>query len=81
MCRKLFLQLLRLIYITIFLAGTAHFEELGYLFYPHITKDIDLSPAAPDSQDYRIINYLTQLWTDFAKTGYHKLDISYQYFL
>lgn len=51
------------------LPGTAHIEELGYLFYPHITKDLGLSPAAPDSEDYRIINCLTQLWTDFAKTG------------
>jgi hypothetical protein len=30
---------------------------------------LGLSPAAPDSEDYRIINCLTQLWTDFAKTG------------
>ncbi|GAB1863195.1 Esterase E4 [Camponotus japonicus] len=51
------------------LPGTAHFEELGYLFYPYIMKDLGLSPAAPDSEDYKIINCLTQMWTDFAKTG------------
>lgn len=51
------------------LPDTAHIEELGYLFYPHMLKDIGLSPAAPDSEDYKIINCLTQMWTDFAKTG------------
>ncbi|XP_029166734.1 esterase E4-like isoform X2 [Nylanderia fulva] len=55
--------------LDIQLPGTAHIEELGYLFYPYMTKDLGLSPAAPESQDYRIINYITQLWTDFAKTG------------
>lgn len=72
-------QFLKLIYciIIFILLGTAHFEELGYLFYPHITKVLGLSPAAPDSEDYRVINCLTQMWTDFAKTGYYR----FKYFL
>lgn len=55
--------------LDIQLPGTAHFEELGYLFYPYLMKDLGLSPAVPDSEDYKIINCLTQMWTDFAKTG------------
>ncbi|KAL6434742.1 hypothetical protein ACFW04_005157 [Cataglyphis niger] len=55
--------------LDIQLPGTSHIEELGYLFHPHLMKDLGLSPAAPDSEDYRIINCLTQMWTNFAKTG------------
>jgi len=35
-------------------------------------KDFDLPPPAPDSEDNKMINCLTQMWTDFAKTGYDK---------
>jgi len=49
------------------LPGPTHFEELGYLFCPSAMKDSGL--PAPDSDDYKMINVLTQLWTDFAKTG------------
>lgn len=51
--------------------GTTHCEELDYLFCPHIIKDLGIPLPTPDSQDYKMINRLTQLWTDFAKTGYH----------
>jgi len=47
----------------------SHGEELGYLFYPNMIKDLGMSPPAVDSEDYKIINHLTQMWTDFAKTG------------
>jgi len=53
----------------------SHSEELCYLFYPAIIKELGLSVPAPDSEDYKVISRLTQMWTDFAKTGYYKLDI------
>ncbi|XP_071651760.1 juvenile hormone esterase-like [Temnothorax longispinosus] len=49
--------------------GVTHTEELAYLFHPYIMKDLGLSPPAVDSEDYKMINCLTQMWTDFAKTG------------
>ncbi|XP_011633044.1 uncharacterized protein LOC105424485 [Pogonomyrmex barbatus] len=55
--------------MKIYLVGVTHFEELGYLFYPHILKNLELPITNPDSKDYKMMNYLTQLWTDFAKTG------------
>ncbi|EFN68478.1 Carboxylesterase UNQ440/PRO873-like protein [Camponotus floridanus] len=49
--------------------GVSHSEELCYLFYPDIIKELGLSVPAPDSEDYKMISRLTQMWTDFAKTG------------
>ncbi|XP_029158375.1 esterase FE4-like [Nylanderia fulva] len=51
------------------LSGTSHFEELGYLFCPLMGQFIDLLPIAHNTSDYKIMEYLTQMWTDFAKTG------------
>ncbi|XP_029169243.1 acetylcholinesterase-like [Nylanderia fulva] len=51
------------------LSGTSHFEELGYLFYPHIGKTFGVLPFARGTPDYKIMEYLTQMWTNFAKTG------------
>ncbi|KAL6434746.1 hypothetical protein ACFW04_005157 [Cataglyphis niger] len=48
--------------------GVTHSEELFYLFYPHMMKHLGVSPLTPDSNDYKIMNRLTQMWTDFAKT-------------
>jgi hypothetical protein len=51
-------------------AGVCHSEELSYLFCPEIRKEFNLSLPKSDSEDYKMINHLTQMWTDFAKTGY-----------
>ncbi|XP_011705300.1 PREDICTED: juvenile hormone esterase-like [Wasmannia auropunctata] len=50
-------------------SGASHSEELGYMFYPNMIKDLGMSPPAVDSEDYKMMNCLTQMWTDFAKTG------------
>lgn len=53
-----------------------HSEELGYLFYPSLMKDMfGMTPHAVDSEEYKMIKCLTQMWTDFAKTGYKKLNL------
>ncbi|KAG5317107.1 ESTE Esterase, partial [Acromyrmex heyeri] len=50
--------------------GATHAEELPYLFYFNMLKKyFDMSPPAIDSEDYKMIKCLTQMWTDFAKTG------------
>lgn len=53
-----------------------HGEDLFYLFHPHMMKDFDLPLPAPNSVDYKMINCLTQMWTDFAKTGCDKFNIT-----
>ncbi|XP_076291110.1 juvenile hormone esterase isoform X2 [Lasioglossum baleicum] len=49
--------------------GATHSEELVYLFYPYVMKLMGLSPPEPGTKDYNVMEYLTQMWTDFAKTG------------
>lgn len=51
------------------LPGVSHAEELSYLFYHDMIKELGLSVSVPGSEDYKMINRLTQMWTDFAKTG------------
>ncbi|XP_018367857.1 PREDICTED: esterase E4-like [Trachymyrmex cornetzi] len=54
---------------SVTLPGVCHGEELFFLFCPQAAKTLNLSLPKPGSKDYKIINYLTQMWTDFAKTG------------
>ncbi|XP_025993146.1 esterase E4 isoform X2 [Solenopsis invicta] len=49
--------------------GACHGEELPYLFHFSVMKDLGISLPAVDSKDGKMINHLTQMWTDFAKTG------------
>ena len=56
----------------------AHAEELGLLFYPSLMKDLGMPLPAIDSKDGKMMNYLTQMWTDFAKTGYKSI---FSYFI
>jgi len=56
-------------FLNVTLPGVTHSEELYYLFYPHMIQDLGFPPLAPDSKDYKIMSRLTQMWTDFAKTG------------
>ncbi|XP_011705534.1 PREDICTED: juvenile hormone esterase-like, partial [Wasmannia auropunctata] len=60
--------------------GASHDEDLAYLFYPNLIKDLGMSPPAIDSEDYKMMNCLTQMWTDFAKTGYEKFNFSFSNF-
>ncbi|XP_063822933.1 carboxylesterase 5A-like [Ostrinia nubilalis] len=47
--------------------GADHGDELFYLFEPVIYQS--LLPLQANSNDYRIINKMTGMWTSFAKTG------------
>ncbi|CAL7940611.1 unnamed protein product [Xylocopa violacea] len=53
---------------NISLPGATHADDLAYLFYPHIIKS-ELLPPEVGSEKHRVIEYFTQMWTDFAKTG------------
>ncbi|XP_076767147.1 juvenile hormone esterase [Xylocopa sonorina] len=48
--------------------GATHADDLEYLFYPHIVKSSMEAPKV-GSEKYRVMEYFTQMWTDFAKTG------------
>lgn len=50
--------------------GTTHAEDLSFLFYPHMLKELNLNPPEPGSEKHKVVEYFTQMWTDFAKTGY-----------
>ncbi|XP_035737133.1 esterase FE4-like [Vespa mandarinia] len=49
--------------------GPTHGDELFYMFYGKFQKYLLLKPHSPGTKDYKIMEYFTQLWTDFAKTG------------
>ncbi|KAG5347377.1 SASB hydrolase, partial [Acromyrmex charruanus] len=49
--------------------GVCHGEDLGFLFCPEAAKMLNLSLPEPGSDNYKVVNYFTQMWTDFAKTG------------
>ncbi|XP_029158365.1 esterase E4-like [Nylanderia fulva] len=53
------------------LPGTSHYEELGYLFDPHVEglQRYKVTPFRHGTPNYKIMEYLTQMWADFAKTG------------
>ncbi|XP_011056898.1 PREDICTED: esterase E4-like [Acromyrmex echinatior] len=56
--------------LNIGLPGVSHTEELGYLFCPKAVKsNSNCTCHKPGSNDYKIVNYLVQMWTNFAKTG------------
>ncbi|KAL0116453.1 hypothetical protein PUN28_009835 [Cardiocondyla obscurior] len=51
------------------LPGVSHDEDIFYLFYPYMMKENNVPPPDFNSEDFKVIDYLTQIWTDFAKTG------------
>ncbi|XP_018362333.1 PREDICTED: para-nitrobenzyl esterase-like isoform X2 [Trachymyrmex cornetzi] len=56
--------------LDIGLPGVSHTEELGYLFFPEAVKSqFNFTCPKPGSNDYKIVNNLVQMWTNFAKTG------------
>ena len=44
-------------------------------------RDLGVTVPAIDSEDGKMINHLTQMWTDFAKTGYEKFFLSHEFFM
>ncbi|XP_032679111.1 esterase E4-like isoform X2 [Odontomachus brunneus] len=55
--------------MNITLPGVAHTEELFYLFYPYVMKQLGMQLPASNSEEYKVTDRFTQMWTDFAKTG------------
>ncbi|XP_029035421.1 juvenile hormone esterase-like [Osmia bicornis bicornis] len=53
--------------LNIPLQGPTHGDDLTYIF--QMTKGVQLRPLQPGTDNYRVMEYFTQMWTDFAKTG------------
>ncbi|CAD6234007.1 GSCOCT00014114001.2-RA-CDS [Cotesia congregata] len=51
------------------LEGTAHGEELFFLFYPKLMKLLGFEPIVSDSTENIIKQRFIELWTNFAKNG------------
>lgn len=51
------------------ITGASHSDEKSYLFYLTQLKAENLDAPAPGTKDRITIERLTQLWTNFAKTG------------
>ncbi|KZC13030.1 Esterase FE4 [Dufourea novaeangliae] len=51
------------------LPGATHADDLACLFYPYLIKNFGMTVPQPGTKDYDVIEYFTQMWTDFAKTG------------
>ncbi|XP_046736268.1 juvenile hormone esterase-like [Diprion similis] len=49
--------------------GACHGDEMSYLFYPHGLSNLGIEPPPAESKERLLIERLTQMWTDFAKTG------------
>ncbi|KYN22096.1 Esterase E4 [Trachymyrmex cornetzi] len=59
------------------LTGTSHTDDMSYLFYQPSCK-INDSPPAVNTKDREILEILTTMWTNFAKTG-HPTPVLDQY--
>ncbi|XP_046467801.1 esterase FE4 isoform X2 [Neodiprion pinetum] len=51
------------------ISGACHGDELAYLFYSHGLTKFGVEPPKAGSKERVLIERLTQMWTDFAKTG------------
>lgn len=49
--------------------GACHSDELLYLFHPHGLSNLGFESPEPGSTERTHIERMTQMWTDFAKTG------------
>ncbi|XP_011695647.1 PREDICTED: esterase E4-like [Wasmannia auropunctata] len=57
---------------TLTALGASHTDDLAYLFYEPICKNNDPNgkdPPAIGTNDRKILEILTRMWTNFAKTG------------
>ncbi|XP_043488515.1 juvenile hormone esterase-like [Polistes fuscatus] len=55
--------------LNIDIPGATHSDELYYFFYGTLYSLLHLQPHCPGTPNYKIMERVTQLWTDFAKTG------------
>ncbi|XP_026299635.1 bile salt-activated lipase isoform X2 [Apis mellifera] len=63
------MSLLRMV-MNVTLPGATHADELQYLFFPDLSKKLANRKLLEVGTDmYVIMEYFTQMWTDFAKTG------------
>ncbi|KAK2584313.1 hypothetical protein KPH14_006704 [Odynerus spinipes] len=56
-------------FMKVTIPGAMHGEELFYLFYSRIQEMLNIGSHQPGTTNYNVMEYLTQMWTNFAKTG------------
>lgn len=56
-------------FYVIDILGASHTDDMAYLFYQPIYKANDLKPPAIGTKDRDVLEILTRMWTNFAKTG------------
>lgn len=49
--------------------GACHGEELFHLFSIRLLKTVSVNPIKKGSINYKLMEQMTKMWTDFAKTG------------
>ncbi|CAK9814487.1 Juvenile hormone esterase [Anthophora plagiata] len=57
------------LFVNVPLPGATHADDLAYLFYPNVIKKLGLEVYEVGSTKYKVMEYLTEMWTNFAKTG------------
>ncbi|KAJ8687538.1 hypothetical protein QAD02_023332 [Eretmocerus hayati] len=51
------------------LKGASHFDELSYLFSMKFRENLGIDNLQKGTSDYRLMEQMTEMWTNFAKTG------------
>lgn len=67
---SLYIYLVIYNFYVINILGASHSDEMAYLFYQPIYKVNDPKPPAIGTKDRDVLEILTKMWTNFAKTGY-----------
>ncbi|XP_043268664.1 juvenile hormone esterase-like [Venturia canescens] len=49
--------------------GACHADDLSYIFYPKLMASFGIPPPEPTSTEHLVMERVTQMWTNFAKTG------------
>lgn len=49
--------------------GASHFDELPHLFTMKFCETMGVEPLEKGTTPYTIMEQMTEMWTNFAKTG------------
>ncbi|XP_014227063.1 esterase FE4-like [Trichogramma pretiosum] len=56
--------------------GASHFDELSYLFSMRFNELLGIEPLQKGTESYRLMEQMTEMWTNFAKFGRPTIDAS-----
>jgi carboxylesterase type B len=49
--------------------GASHFDEVPYLFYMRYFDTFGIEHLKKDTNSYKVMEQMIEMWTNFAKTG------------